>query len=146
MSLLAPRVILVRRETDLDRIRASYTSAAAARFVLERKGLTLEAAMAEARQLEARRQEAGVDQAALDAVARQGLANAPFEDHEEEGAAVLEEFYPETQPAAPAANSRALPAGPRLDRSRGGLGPQLTRHGAAKPAHTAPDHNHTPPN
>ncbi|WP_448954417.1 hypothetical protein [Labrys neptuniae] len=43
MSLLAPRVILVRRETDLDRIRASYTSAAAARFVLERKGLTLEA-------------------------------------------------------------------------------------------------------
>ena len=25
MSLLAPRVILVRRETDLDRIRASYT-------------------------------------------------------------------------------------------------------------------------
>ena len=43
MSLLAPRVILVRRETDLDRIRASYTSAAAARFVLECKGLTLEA-------------------------------------------------------------------------------------------------------
>jgi hypothetical protein len=44
MSLLAPRVILVRRETDLDRIRATYTSTAAASFVLTRKGLTLDAA------------------------------------------------------------------------------------------------------
>jgi NAD kinase len=41
MSVLAPRVIIVRRETEFDRVRATYSSAASARFVLERKGLTL---------------------------------------------------------------------------------------------------------
>lgn len=42
MSILTPRVIVVRRETDLDRVRATYSSLASARFVLERKGLSLE--------------------------------------------------------------------------------------------------------
>ncbi len=42
MSILAPRIIIVRRETDFDRVRATYSSIASARFVLERKGLSLE--------------------------------------------------------------------------------------------------------
>src|SRR5262245_13958590 len=41
MSILAPRVIIVRRETEFDRVRATYSNAATARFVLERKGLSL---------------------------------------------------------------------------------------------------------
>lgn len=42
MSILAPRIIIVRRETEFDRVRATYASIASARFVLERKGLSLE--------------------------------------------------------------------------------------------------------
>ena len=36
----------------------------------------------------------GLDQAALDEAARQGLALGEFEESEEEGVGVLEEFYP----------------------------------------------------
>jgi NAD kinase len=43
MAILAPRVIVVRRETELDRIRAVHASTASARFVLERKGISLDA-------------------------------------------------------------------------------------------------------
>jgi NAD kinase len=43
MAILAPRVIIVRRETEFDRVRATYSSIASARFVLERKGLSLDA-------------------------------------------------------------------------------------------------------
>jgi NAD kinase len=43
MAVLSPRVILVRRETELDRITAVHASAASARFVLERKGLSIAA-------------------------------------------------------------------------------------------------------
>lgn len=41
MSLLTPRVVIVRRETELDWVRATYMSLASARFVLERKGLSI---------------------------------------------------------------------------------------------------------
>lgn len=41
-SILTPRVVIVRRETELDRVRATYSSIASARFVLERRGLTIE--------------------------------------------------------------------------------------------------------
>jgi NAD kinase len=43
MGILAPRIIIVRRETEFDRVRATYSSTASARFVLERKGMSLEA-------------------------------------------------------------------------------------------------------
>jgi NAD kinase len=46
MAILAPRVIVVRRETELDRILAVHASAASARFVLERKGISLDAVRA----------------------------------------------------------------------------------------------------
>lgn len=43
MGILAPRIIIVRRETEFDRVRSTYSSIASARFVLERKGMSLEA-------------------------------------------------------------------------------------------------------
>ena len=41
MAILTPRVVLVRRETELDRVRATHASLASARFVLERRGISL---------------------------------------------------------------------------------------------------------
>jgi hypothetical protein len=41
MAILAPRVVLVRRETELDRVRATHATLASARFVLERRGIDL---------------------------------------------------------------------------------------------------------
>jgi NAD kinase len=40
--MLAPRVIVVRRETELDRIRAVHASTASARFVLKRKRISID--------------------------------------------------------------------------------------------------------
>ncbi len=42
MASLTPRVVIVRRETELERVRATYSSLASARFVLERKGISVE--------------------------------------------------------------------------------------------------------
>ncbi|WP_051862743.1 recombination directionality factor [Ferrovum myxofaciens] len=41
--------------------------------------------------------EAGVDIKALERVAKQGFGNGAFEDSEEEGVAIVEEFFPETE-------------------------------------------------
>ncbi len=41
MAILQPRVVLVRRETELDRVRATHASLASARFLLERRGIDL---------------------------------------------------------------------------------------------------------
>lgn len=60
-----------------------------------RAGMTLAEALQWAREEEQQRQAAGVDQAALDEAARQGLARGAFEESAEEGAAVVEEFYPQ---------------------------------------------------
>ncbi|CAN7505373.1 hydrolase or metal-binding protein [Cupriavidus necator] len=71
-----------------------------------RTGSSLEAAIAEARELNARRKAAGFDQTALDEAARLGFGNGAFEESDEEGAAVAEEFYPET-----AGSGRERPSG-----------------------------------
>lgn len=55
---------------------------------------SLEDAIQEAQQLDAQRQAAGFDQAALDQAARQGFSHGAFEDSEDDGAAVVEEFFP----------------------------------------------------
>lgn len=60
-----------------------------------RSGMTVSEALAEARAEQSRRQAAGFNQAALDQVAALGLANGAFEELEEDGASVVEEFYPE---------------------------------------------------
>lgn len=63
-----------------------------------RGDLSLEEALSEARQLAESRQMAGFDQLALDAVARQRLSNGAFEESEEEGDDVIEEFFPGIPP------------------------------------------------
>ena len=59
-----------------------------------RTGQGLMEVVARARQQRAQAQAMGLDQGALDEAARQGLALGAFEDSEEEGVAVVEEFYP----------------------------------------------------
>ena len=60
-----------------------------------RSGVSVEEALTEAKRLEADRQEAGFDQVALETAARQGFSNGAFEENEDEGDSVVEEFYPE---------------------------------------------------
>ena len=60
-----------------------------------RSGVSVEEALTEAKRLEMDRQEAGFDQLALEAAARLGFSNGAFEESEEEGDSVVEEFYPE---------------------------------------------------
>ena len=62
-----------------------------------RAGMTLEEAITEARRLDGERKDAGFEQAALDEAARQGFANGAFEELDEDGAAVVEEFFPDQQ-------------------------------------------------
>ena len=61
-----------------------------------RGGMSVEEALNEARQRDEARALAGFDQAALDAAARQGLGNGAFEESDEEGGAIVEEFYAAT--------------------------------------------------
>lgn len=61
-----------------------------------RGGMTLLEAIAQAKATWTERETAGFDQAALDAAARAGLALGAFEESAEDGAAVVEEFYPAT--------------------------------------------------
>lgn len=63
-----------------------------------RTSVTIEEALAEAREVEARRQAAGFDQTALEMAAREALANGAFEDSEDEGAEVVEEFFTQELP------------------------------------------------
>lgn len=60
-----------------------------------RTGATMADAMAAAKAECELRHYAGFDQAALDEAARQGFAAGAFEESEEEGAVVVEEFYPD---------------------------------------------------
>lgn len=62
-----------------------------------RTGSTLAKALEAARGEVEVRQAAGFDQAALDQVAREGFAAGTFEESAEEGAAVVQEFYPDEQ-------------------------------------------------
>ena len=75
--------------------RQSHGSAIYYVDITVRGGMTLEDALADARNLEAQRQACGYEQAALDEAARLGFANGAFEDSQEEGEAVVEEFFPE---------------------------------------------------
>lgn len=60
-----------------------------------RSGMTLAEALGEAKAERERRRAAGFDQEALDLAARVGFANGAFEELEEDGTSVVEEFYPE---------------------------------------------------
>lgn len=58
-----------------------------------RAGLTLEEAMVQARETDGRRKACGFDQVALDEAAQAGYGLGVFEDSEDDGAAVVEEFF-----------------------------------------------------
>lgn len=60
-----------------------------------RSGMALAEAIAGARAEDGHRKGAGFDQVALEDAARQGFANGAFEESEEEGADLVEEFYPD---------------------------------------------------
>ena len=60
-----------------------------------RPGKQLSDVIAQARENRAHMLGLGIDQQALDEAARQGLALGAFEESEEEGEAVVEEFYPD---------------------------------------------------
>lgn len=77
-----------------------------------RSGLTLEEAIAQAKEMDESRRASGFDQAALDESARRGFANGAFEESSEDGAAVVEEFYPEDEPEVPAGVVQAVPPTP----------------------------------
>ena len=72
-----------------------------------RSGMTLEEAITEARRLDEERKQAGFDQAALDEAARQGFANGAFEELDEDGPDVVEEFFPYEQGTAAKPNGAA---------------------------------------
>lgn len=79
--------------------------------LVTRPGSPLPQVLAQARSMAEDRFAAGFDQAALDEAARQGLAQGAFEESAEEGAAVVEEFYPPTStiaPGPPAEGARSL--------------------------------------
>ncbi|WP_226446663.1 recombination directionality factor [Ferribacterium limneticum] len=61
--------------------------------ITPRSGMSVEEMLADAKRKEADRQLAGFDQVALDTAARLGFGNGAFEDSEEEGGAVVEEFF-----------------------------------------------------
>ncbi|WP_295002362.1 hydrolase or metal-binding protein [uncultured Dechloromonas sp.] len=61
--------------------------------ITPRSGMSVDEMFAEAKRKEADRLLAGFDQVALDAVARFGFGNGAFEESEEEGGAVVEEFF-----------------------------------------------------
>ncbi len=73
--------------------------------ITARSGLSIEAALQQAQETDAARKASGFNQQALDAAARQGFANGAFEESEEEGSAIVEEFFPD--PATAAATSPA---------------------------------------
>lgn len=60
-----------------------------------REGMSLTDAVNAARTEHGARKALGFDQAALDEAARQGFAQGAFEESEEEGASVVEEFFPD---------------------------------------------------
>ena len=59
-----------------------------------REGISMEEVLQQAKALDEQRQQAGFNQEALDASARLGLSNGAFEDSEEEGSGIVEEFFP----------------------------------------------------
>lgn len=64
-----------------------------------RTGMTMTESTAKARTLADERKASGFDQVALDEAAKLGFENGEFEDSEEEGVAVVEEFYSDDIPA-----------------------------------------------
>ncbi|AQZ33442.1 hydrolase or metal-binding protein [Pseudomonas sp. LPH1] len=70
-----------------------------------RSGMDIAEALQVANELDAQRQATGFNQAALDEAAQRGFGNGAFEDSEEDGGVIAEEFYPTEAPPTPATNT-----------------------------------------
>jgi Recombination directionality factor-like len=96
-----------------------------------RSGMTMAKSITSAKLQSAERNGLGFDQAALDAAARQGFADGAFEESEEEGASIVEEFYPEeaesSQQGKSAGNPTKLPLADKLNQKAA----QLNGHSAS---------------
>lgn len=92
-----------------------------------RTGMTMTEALASAMWDSEARKTSGFDQAALDEAARQGFADGAFEESEEEGAGVVEEFYPDEFDGGSAGNLAGNPAGAGI---KPGLAYKLNRKAA----------------
>ena len=79
--------------------------------ITPRSGLSTEEMLLQAKQQDEARRQAGFDQDALDQAAKQGLGNGAFEDGEEDGGAVVEEFF-STSPEADSLPTSPVPATP----------------------------------
>ncbi|MDO8937754.1 MAG: hydrolase or metal-binding protein [Methylicorpusculum sp.] len=71
---------------------------------------SIEEAIHAAKQIEEQRNASGFDQTALDQAARVGFSNGAFEDNEEDGSTVVEEFFPEEQTEVNAVQSMPRPS------------------------------------
>jgi len=80
--------------------------------ITPRSGLSTEEMLVQAKQLDEARRQAGFDQDALDQAAKQGLGNGAFEDGEEDGGAVVEEFF-STSPETDSLPTSPVPATPQ---------------------------------
>ena len=91
--------------------RQSHGSAIFYVDITLRNNQSIEEALAEAKRIDDERQASGFDQTALDQAARLGFANGAFEDNEDDGSAVVEEFFPaeptdsSVKPSKPLASS-----------------------------------------
>jgi hypothetical protein len=74
--------------------RQSHGSAIYYADMTLRSPMSIEEAITEAKRIDEQRQASDFDQAALDQAARQGFSNGAFEEVEEDGSDVVEEFFP----------------------------------------------------
>ena len=101
-----------------------------------RTGIPLEEALLEARRINEERQSAGFDQVALEAAARLGLSNGAFEESEDEGTEVVEEFFPAATESAPG----SLVTSPSPEMTKVSLTQKLAaRSDASKDGSSLPD-------
>lgn len=108
-----------------------------------RTGTTLAQALEAARAEVEARQAAGFDQAALDQAAREGFAAGAFEESVEEGAAVVEEFFPDEQ-GDPGHRPRQAGTGKVGRPSLGAKLKQLANDGAPPVGSDREDASHAP--
>ena len=95
-----------------------------------------EEALLEARRINEERQSAGFDQVALEAAARLGLSNGAFEESEDEGTEVVEEFFPAATESAPG----SLVTSPSPEMTKVSLTQKLAaRSDASKDGSSLPD-------
>ena len=76
--------------------------------------MTMKEAIASAQWETDERKATGFDQVALDEAARQGFADGAFEESEEDGAAVVEEFFPDESEGEPPASHKSSGIKPGL--------------------------------